>query len=224
MIIAIDGPAGAGKSTIATEVARQLGFQLIDTGAMYRTVAFRALETNIPLDDANALSALARTLSFDFRWENDVNIMRVNGEPLGDAIRTEEVSKASSIISAHEPVREALVALQRQMGNLRDSVLEGRDIGSVVFPHADVKIFLTASTAERARRRAEQLKERGESPDVEAIQNEIENRDARDTQRAASPLIKTDDAMEIDSTAHTPEEIVEQILWLVEDREATVLT
>lgn len=224
MIIAIDGPAGAGKSTIATNVARSLGFQLIDTGAMYRTVAYLALQKSIDLEDAEALSELAHTLTFDFHWVDEVNVMRVNGEPLGDEIRSEEVSKASSIISAHENVREALVALQRQMGNERDSVLEGRDIGSVVFPHAEVKIFLTASTSERARRRAEQLRERGESPDLDQIQSEIEDRDARDTQRTASPLVMTDDAHEIDSTSHTPEEIVEQILWLVEDSSATILT
>jgi len=224
MIIAIDGPAGAGKSTIATNVARKLGFQLIDTGAMYRTVAHLALQQTIDLEDAEALSVLARSLSFEFHWEGDMNVMRVNGEPLGDVIRSEEVSKASSIISAHEPVREALVALQRQMGNTRDSVLEGRDIGSVVFPHAEVKVFLTASTSERARRRAEQLRERGESPDLHLIQTEIEDRDTRDTQRAASPLVMTDDAVEIDSTSHSPEEIVEQILWLIEDISATIMT
>jgi cytidylate kinase len=212
MIVAIDGPAGAGKSTIASEVAKRLGFQLIDTGAMYRTVALKALQAGVDLADAEKLSEIAHQLHFEFAWVDGTNRIKVNGEPLGDAIRTEEVSKASSMVSTHESVREALVALQRQMGNQSDCVLEGRDIGSVVFPNAEVKIFLTASTKERARRRAEQLKEKGETPDVSAIQTEIENRDARDTQRSASPLVKTADAHEIDSTSHSPEEIVEMVL------------
>lgn len=214
MIVAIDGPAGAGKSTIAQTVAQTLGLPLIDTGAMYRTVAYLALQQNIPLDDEAKLAELAKTLDFSFELVDDENRAYCNGKALGVEIRSEQVGKAASIISQHEAVRSSLVKLQRQLGAAHGSVMEGRDIGTVVFPDAEVKVFLTASPKERARRRVEQLKEQGIDANYDEILNEICERDARDSTRAAAPLVAASDAVKIDSTTHTIDEVVRQIVAL----------
>lgn len=216
MIVAIDGPAGAGKSTIAQDVARRLDFQLVDTGAIYRTVAYHARQRDVPLDDGEAVAALASDLDFSFSMEDGENVLRCDGEVMGDEIRTQANSAAASIVSTHSEVRDALLEVQRNVGRSRDSVLEGRDIGTVVFPDAEVKIFLTASAQVRARRRTDQLEERGDSADYDAILREIQERDARDSERETAPLKKADDAVEIDSTAHTIDEVVERILAVVE--------
>lgn len=217
MIVAIDGPAGAGKSTIAREVARQLGFQLIDTGAIYRTVACKALEQGVALDDAERLAAIADDLEmrFTFDQQGDHHVW-CNGQRLDEAIRAEAVSQAASKVSAHPEVRQALLDLQRQLGRADDSVLEGRDIGTVVFPDAEVKVFLTASPTERARRRTEQLQQRGEEVDYEEVLAEIEARDERDRTRPVAPLRQAEGAVAIDSTAHDIDEVVRQILAAVE--------
>lgn len=214
MIVAIDGPAGAGKSTIAQAVARELGLQLIDTGAMYRTVAYLALQRGVSLEDASALAEVARGLDFSFELVGNENRATCNGVALGTEIRSEEVSRASSVVSQYPAVREALVALQRKMGERQDSVMEGRDIGTVVFPDAQVKVFLTASPQERARRRVEQLRERGSQANYEQILSDIVARDERDSTRAAAPLVAAPDAVQIDSTAHTIDEVVSQIVGL----------
>lgn len=214
MIVAIDGPAGAGKSTIAQAVARELGLQLIDTGAMYRTVAYQALQRGVSLEDASALAEVARGLDFSFELVGNENRATCNGVALGTEIRSEEVSRASSVVSQYPAVREALVALQRKMGERQDSVMEGRDIGTVVFPDAQVKVFLTASPQERARRRVEQLRERGSQANYEQILSDIVARDERDSTRAAAPLVAAPDAVQIDSTAHTIDEVVSQIVGL----------
>ncbi len=214
MIVAIDGPAGAGKSTIAQQVAKKLGLQLIDTGAMYRTVAYLATKQGIALDDEKRLSDLAADLHFSFEFVGDENLAHCNGELLGAEIRSEDVGKAASVVSQHPNVRTTLVALQRAMGEASGSVLEGRDIGTVVFPNADVKVFLTASSDERARRRVEQLRERGEEADPTQILADIRERDKRDTTRATAPLIAADDAVKIDSTANSIEDVVTSIVAL----------
>jgi len=217
VVVAIDGPAGAGKSTIAMGVARELGFQLIDTGAIYRTVAHTALERGVDLDDGEALAAIAREL--DFRFELGVggskNHIHCNGEQLGDEIRTPEVSLSASKVSSRPEVRAALLELQRQLGRARSSVLEGRDIGTVVFPDADLKVFLTATAEERARRRTMQMRERGEEADYAQILADIQERDARDIEREHAPLKQADDAVAIDSTSMSIGQIVDKIVALV---------
>lgn len=216
MIIAIDGPAGAGKSTIASRVADELDFQLIDTGAIYRTVAWKAEKEGLDLEDGEAVAELARSLDFEFRREDGENVLYCNGESVGDEIRTSEVSYGASIVSAHHEVREALLQIQRELGRERSSVLEGRDIGTVVFPDADVKVFLTATPEERARRRVEQMEEKGEEADYDDVLSEIVARDERDSGRSAAPLKKASDAVAIDSTQYSIEEVVEKILDLVD--------
>ena len=220
MIVAIDGPAGAGKSTIAQEVAERLGFQLVDTGAIYRTLAWEARQREIPIEDAETLAELAKDLDFRFELADGRNRIYCNDRLRGDEIRTAANSQAASIVSAHPAVREALLDVQRRIGRQTDSVLEGRDIGTVVFPDADVKIFLTASPHERARRRVKQMAEKGQVADANEILEEIRIRDERDSKREAAPLKKADDAMEIDSTAFTIEEVVDQILDAVRRRES----
>lgn len=215
MIVAIDGPAGAGKSTIATRVAEELDFQLIDTGAIYRTVAWKAEERSIDLDDGAAVASLARGLEFRFDLVDGENVLFCNDEAVGAEIRTPDVSYAASIVSAHPEVREALLDIQRELGRVRSSVLEGRDIGTVVFPNAEVKVFLTATAEERARRRVEQMEESGKSADYDDVLDDIVARDERDSNRAAAPLKQAEDAHAIDSTRFTIDEVVDQILALV---------
>ncbi len=214
MIIAIDGPAGAGKSTIARQVAQALGFQLIDTGAIYRTVAYHALLQGIDLDDGAACAAIARSLHFSFTLEGDRNIVRCHDQVLGDEIRTQAVSEIASQVSALPEVRAALLEVQRELGRAHDSVLEGRDIGTVVFPDAQLKVFLTASPQERAMRRAAQLREQGQPADEAAIFAEITSRDARDSGRAHAPLLQAHDAAPVDTTGRPIGEVVEEIVQL----------
>jgi cytidylate kinase len=219
MIVAIDGPAGAGKSTIAHRVAEELDFQLIDTGAIYRTVAHRALEDGKDLDSAEEVAALAASLHLDFeRDEDGENVLYCDGEPIGNEIRTPHVTRASSRISSHTAVRQALLGIQRELGESESSVLEGRDIGTVVFPDADVKIFLTASREVRAHRRLDQMEEQGMEGDLDEVYGEIVERDRRDTERDIAPLKKADDAVEIDTSEMDIEEVVARILEVVEEK------
>lgn len=216
MIVAIDGPAGAGKSTIARQVAQRLGFQLIDTGAIYRTVAWRAVEQELDLDDAAAIAKLAAALRFDFkRDEAGQNTLICDGQVMGDEIRTPAISLASSQISSHPELRQALLQIQRDLGERASSVLEGRDIGTVVFPNADVKIFLTASNEIRAQRRVDQMRERGESAEFAEVLAEIVERDRRDSERAAAPLKRAKDAVDLDTSALDIDQVVARILEIV---------
>lgn len=219
-IVAIDGPAGAGKSTIARNVARELGYQLVDTGAIYRTLAYEALEQGIDTNDGPSLAQLAESMTFEFKLQGDTNQIWCNGERVGGEIRTPRVSEASSFVSAHAEVREALLEVQRELGARTSSVFEGRDIGTVVFPNAEVKVFLTATPEERARRRAEQLQESGEDASYEEILTEIRSRDDRDTQRAAAPLVQADDAVAIDSTSLSIDAVTAQIVSLARQASA----
>ena len=212
-IIAIDGPAGAGKSTIAAQVAQRLGYQLIDTGAIYRVVAHKAQEQGIDLNDAQACARVAQGLEFAFAFEEGVNRITCNGEPVGQEIRTPQAGQAASVVSAHGPVRDALLELQRSIGRARPSVLEGRDIGTVVFPDARCKIFLTASPQERAQRRLEQMKQSGQDTlTYDQILEEIQARDTRDATRALAPLKPAPDAHHVDTTSRGITDIVEEIV------------
>lgn len=215
MIVAIDGPAGAGKSTIARSVARRHGMQLVDTGAMYRTVAYQAARRGVDLEEPEAVAEVARSLDFEFRFVEGDNVTFCNGEAIDEEIRTGEVSRNASIISAYRKVREVLIDLQREVGRERPSVLEGRDIGTVVFPDADVKVFLTATAEERARRRVEQMKDKGREADYDEVLSEIKKRDRRDTERDISPLEKADDAVEIDTDDMSVNEVVQEVEELI---------
>jgi CMP/dCMP kinase len=209
MVIAIDGPAGAGKSSVARGVAAALGFTYLDSGAMYRCVALAGIERGSDLDDAEAMGELARSLAISF----DGPVVLLDGDDVSTAIRESQVTEASSRVSVHPDVREAMVARQRELIAAGRYVAEGRDIGTVVSPDSPLKVFLTASEEERARRRAEQT---GEDPAaVLAAQRE---RDERDATREHSALRAADDAVELDTTALTLDEVVAQIVTVARER------
>ena len=221
MIVAIDGPSGAGTSTVAKAVAKELGFSCLDTGAMYRAIAWQALQNGVALDDEPALGEIARTYDIAFgHVEGDPVPRRVfiGDTEVTDAIRTAEIDRAVSPVSAAPAVREALLDQQRRIGNAGDYVVEGRDIGTVVFPDAAVKVFLTASDEERAHRRVRQNADRGiGSIDYDEVLADLRRRDAADSSRATAPLRAADDAVRIDSTSHYIEEVIEQICSLARE-------
>lgn len=217
-IIAIDGPAGAGKSTIARAVADRLGYVYIDTGAMYRAVAAKVIECGVSPSDSAAITALAGKLDIRFAKEGGEQRLRVDGEDLTETIRTPEATRLSSPVSAIQGVRKRMVELQRRMGEEGGVVMEGRDIGTVVFPNAEVKVFLTASASERARRRTEQLREKGLEAEVEKVAAEIKERDLRDSTRRHAPLKQAPDAVLIDTDNMTPEQVAEAVVTVHNDR------
>ena len=221
MIVAIDGPSGAGKSTVAKAVAKELGFSCLDTGAMYRAIAWQALQNGVSLDDEAALGEIARTYDIAFgHVEGDPVPKRVfiGDAEVTDAIRTAEIDRAVSPTSAAPSVRAALLDQQRRIGNGGDYVVEGRDIGTVVFPDAAVKVFLTASDEERAHRRVRQNVDRGiGSIDYEEVLADLRRRDAADSSRATAPLRAAEDAVQIDSTSHYIEEVIDQICALARE-------
>jgi cytidylate kinase len=217
MIIAIDGPSGAGKSTVANRVARRLGAQLIDTGALYRTIAYEAQKRGLDVEDGSEVAEVVPGLDFHFEFIDGANVLFCNGKQMSDdRIRTPQISELTSQISAKPEVRDALLEVQRDLGRSQDSVMEGRDIGTVVFPEADVKIFLTASADVRAKRRYDELRDRGEDPDYDELVEQIKIRDERDQNRDVAPLKKAKDAVEIDSSSLSIEEVVEEIIRQVE--------
>jgi len=213
--VAIDGPAGAGKSTVAKAVAQQLGYALVDTGAIYRSVALLALRGGVALDDDLALAAIAGSLAIEFRFVGDVNEVRVAGEDVTLAIRTPELSQAASQVSARPAVRAALLDLQRRLATRGNAVLEGRDIGTVVCPDAPVKFFLSASEEERARRRHSELRAADARASYAQVLAEMRERDARDSGRTHAPLKAAADAVVLDSTKLSAGEVTARILAAV---------
>jgi cytidylate kinase len=222
LVVAIDGPAGAGKSTVSRRLAETLGYRYVDTGAMYRVIGVLAAEQHIDFADTAALASLCDATDMDFIERDGRISTHAAGRDLTAAIRTPEAAQLASKVSAVPVVRERLVAKQRAMGAAGGVVMEGRDIGTVVFPDAPVKVFLEASVGERARRRASELQAAGAGADVNHIAAEIAERDARDRGRAHSPLRPASDAVVIDSTDKSIDEVVTTLSALVRTR-TTVL-
>lgn len=218
LVVAIDGPAGAGKSTIAKLVAEQLGYAYIDTGAMYRSVTWKFLQTKEAFNE-QLISELAEKMVIEFRPEAKVNRVFVDGVEVTEAIRKSEVTCNVSKVAAIGPVREAMVDQQRRMGEAGGVLMDGRDIGTVVFPNADLKIFLTATVEERARRRYKELTAKGESIDLAKLQQEIAERDKQDSEREISPLRQAEDALLLDSSDMTIAQVAEFIIKLVQEKE-----
>jgi len=216
VVVAIDGPAGSGKSTVARRVAAKLGFVYIDTGAMYRAVALGALRAGIPLDDTPRLEALAANAAIAF--EPGGGRVFLNGEDVTAAIREEQVAAAASKAAAVPGVRRALVEQQRRMGAETSVVMEGRDIGTVVFPEAEVKVFLDASPEARAERRLRELREKGVPAEGEDVERELRQRDERDSRRAESPLMRAPDAAYLDTSGLSLEEVEQAILRIFHER------
>lgn len=211
--VAIDGPAGSGKSSISSIVAKKLDFTHIDTGAMYRAVCYEALNRKINLENEN---------EYDFLDSIDIKYIKgetfLNGENVSVQIRKPEISSVVSIVAKHKNVRNKMVEFQRESAKIGNVLMDGRDIGSVVLPNADVKIFLTASVEERAKRRLLELQAKGEEVDFEMIKKSIEERDYKDSHREIAPLIKTDDAILIDTTSLTIDEVCDRIINIINER------
>ena len=214
LIIAIDGPVGSGKSTLARRVAAMLDYIYIDTGAMYRSVALKALRRGVPLEAADQLTALAGETRIDLRAQDGTQQVFLDGEDVTAAIRTPDVAQAASKVAVVPGVRKVLVAEQRRAGDQGGVVMEGRDIGSVVFPDAQLKIFLTASPEIRAERRWREHQQKGDSIDLARTLEEIRERDRRDRERSTSPLVRAQDAVVVDSTAMEPEEVARIVVML----------
>lgn len=211
-VLTIDGPSGAGKGTIAQAVARALGWKLLDSGAVYRAVAASAIDQQIGADDVDGLLGLCRDIALFFVLEDSGVQVLLDGQPADDRIRREEVAVMSSRIASLAPVRAALLDLQRSFRRLPGLVADGRDMGTVVFPDAECKVFLTASVEERARRRFEQLKESGKDVTFERLFQDLVERDKRDRERAVSPTVAAADAVQIDSTTLSIDEVVAVIM------------
>jgi cytidylate kinase len=220
LIVAIDGPAGAGKSSVSKILALRLGFSLVDTGAIYRCVALKARREHVAFDDDAGLEKVLSTLQVSFRMTEAANHVLLDGEDVSEAIRTPENSLAASQVSSRPVVRAGLLELQRRLALCAQTgaVLEGRDIGTVVFPDADVKVFLSANAGVRALRRSEELLQKGAPRPVEQVLVEQNHRDKEDSERAVAPLKAADDAVRIDSTSLPLEEVVQQIEALVRAR------
>lgn len=209
--IAIDGPAATGKSTIAKLLAKRLSFIYIDTGAMYRAMGLYFLKNNISYNDENMINSLCDDIDLSISYQDGEQQISLNGENVTNLIRTEEVSKYASITSTYKKVREKLVYLQRSLGEKENVIMDGRDIGTVVFPNADLKIYLTATAKERVKRRYKELLLKGENVKEEDVEAELKERDYRDTNRENSPLRRADDAILIDTTNLSIEEVLEKI-------------
>jgi CMP/dCMP kinase len=217
-VVAIDGPAGSGKSTVARALAQRLGYTFLDTGALYRTVALTARERQISWDDGPRLGQLTRSLSIDFVRAGAQTRVLANGRDVTEAIRTAEISEGASRVSALAEVRAGLLDLQRRAGATANVVAEGRDVGTVVFPEAQTKFFLVANPETRATRRLLELQVRGQPAVLADVLADMRVRDERDSRRALAPLRRADDALEIDTSELTPEEVVERMVAVVRER------
>lgn len=224
MIIAIDGPSGAGKSTLGKMLAKELGLLYLDTGAMYRAAALSALRNDVPLDSENEVANMVRRSKIELKGEPDSLSVFLDGEDISTAIRTMKVAQAASIVSTISDVRRRMVELQRSIGGDAENgcVLEGRDIGSVVFPNADVKFFLTAKPEARARRRFEEDRAKGRASTYEQTLAEINERDERDVSRDDSPLAIAEDAIVIDTSDLDLTEVFEQMMAKVSEQKSAV--
>ncbi len=218
LIIAIDGPVGSGKSTVARRVAELLGYTHLDSGAMYRAVAWKALCEHIPLDSPAQLAELASRLRIDLISQEGKQHVILDGEDITDLIRTTEVSHAASVVAVIPGVRQPLVSEQQRAGERGGVVMEGRDIGSVVFPHADLKIYLDASPEVRAERRWQELREKGEASDPLIVLANVRARDQRDRERKTSPLVRAADAVTVDNSAMDAEETARVIVLLAREQ------
>lgn len=218
IVVAIDGPAGAGKSTIAKMVAEKIGYAYIDTGAMYRSVAWKFLQTGKEFNE-DYISMLANTMVIMFKPEANVNRVFVDDYEVTEAIRSAEVTALVSKVAAIGAVREAMVAQQRRMGESGGVLMDGRDIGTVVFPNAQLKIYLTATVDERAMRRYKELIAKGQHVDLEQLKEEIASRDKQDSERAISPLRQAEDALYLDTSNMSIAQVADYIEGLVEEKE-----
>jgi CMP/dCMP kinase len=218
LIIAIDGPAGAGKSTVASHLARMLGYVNLETGAMYRALGLRALESHVPLDDEDRLASLACNSEISLIPTENGNRVLLDGRDVSERIRESDVTSAASQVSVHPAVREWMVARQREMGKQGGVVMEGRDIGTKVFPDADVKIFLDANEDVRAERRIRQHSLDHDADRAKKVADEMRQRDRRDSNRAASPLVAAADAVILDSSHMSLEEVIDTIQRLVKEK------
>ena len=213
LVISIDGTAGTGKSTVGKAVALKLGYGFLSTGELYRALAYKVYEKQVPADDGAAVLALAKQLKFSFVRQPDAVLkMHVDGEYLGAKLHLEEVGNVASQVSTHKEARAILTEQMRLGGKDGGIIMEGRDIGTVVLPDADVKFYMTASAQERAKRRVKQLKEAGENPNYDKILALIEERDYRDSHRAASPLKPAEGAIIIDTSSLTQDEVIATVL------------
>ena len=212
--IAIDGPAGAGKSTIAKQVAKRKGYIYVDTGAMYRAMALFLIENRISPEESEKISEKCREADISIVYENGEQVVLLNGRNVNGLIRTEEVSNMASASSVNGDVRKKLVELQQKLAQEADVVMDGRDIGTCVLPDADLKIYLTASSSVRAKRRYDEMIARGEECDIDVIKADIEERDYRDMHRDISPLKQADDAVLVDSSDMTIKEVIEKIIGM----------
>ena len=217
--IAVDGPSGAGKSTLAKLLAKELGFLYVDTGAIYRTVGLKACREGVDPEDGAAVTALLPGLNIELKYgEDGLQHMYLDGEDVTGAIRRHEISRYASCVSAIPAVRDFLLERQRELARTHDVIMDGRDIGTVVLPRADVKIFLTASPEDRARRRYEELRQRGQEADYDTVLRDVIQRDERDTRRSAAPLRRAEDALLVDTTGNSLEESLGVLLDTIKER------
>lgn len=216
--VAIDGPSGAGKSTLAKAIAAKLGISYVDTGAIYRTVGYAVRQHGISGDDKDGVVSLLDKINVDARFENGKQYMYLDGECLGEKIRENEISAYASKVAAIPQVREFLLEMQRKIARENSVIMDGRDIGTVILPNADVKIFLSATAETRAKRRYRELIERGENPDYEQILVEIKERDLRDSSRDVAPLRPAEDAVSLDNSEFTFDETVDAALDIIREK------
>lgn len=212
--IAIDGPAGAGKSTVAKAVAKKMGIVYVDTGAMYRAITLYLIREGVRLQNINEVAEKCRAADITIRYENGEQVVYLNGENVNSKLRTEEISRAASVVSTQPAVREKLKEPQQKLAAESDCIMDGRDIGTCILPGADVKIYLTAGSAVRAKRRYDELSAKGLDCNLDQIQADIEERDYRDMHREISPLTRAKDAVYVDTSDMTERQVIDKVLSL----------